>query len=337
VVKVGVIGVGYWGPNIVRNFTDIEGADLISVADPDKSKVEKILKRFPFLRGHADGSEIIRDPSIDAVAIVTSAETHFDFARRALQAGKHVLVEKPLTLDPAESEKLIELAEMKKLTLMVGHTFEYNSAVRLLKEIALKEDFGKIRYIYTTRVNLGIFRHGINAMWNLAPHDVSILNFIMGEAPVAVRSLGKSFIKPGIEDVVFLYFEYPSGSVAHVHVSWLDPSKVRRVTVVGEKKMAVYDDLDSEQKLKLYDRGMESTLFEEGGIRDYQVRLRAGDILSPKVANIEPLREECSHFIECVRLGKKPLTDGRNGLRVVQALAAAEESLHDGGKRVEIS
>lgn len=335
-IKVGVIGVGYWGPNIVRNFADIAGADLVSVADPDSSKVEKMIKRFPYLQGLADGDEIIRDKSIDAVAIITPAETHYDFARRALEAGKHVLVEKPLTLIPAESAALIELAEKKQLTLMVGHTFEYNPAVRMLKEITCRDDFGKILYIYSTRVNLGIFRHGINAMWNLAPHDVSILNYIFDAAPLSVRSLGQSFIKPGIEDVVFLYYEYPSGSVAHVHVSWLDPSKVRRVTVVGEKKMAVYDDLDNEQKLKVYDRGFDSTLFEEGGIRDYQVRLRAGDILSPKIPNTEPLRTECTHFIDCAREGTRPLTDGENGLRVVQALAAAEESLRGDGRKVDI-
>ncbi len=300
-VRVGVIGVGYWGPNLVRNLAGTDGVELVAVADRDEKKTAAVVRRFPTIRPLVEGADIIADTSVDAVVIVTSAESHYAIARQALEAGKHVLVEKPLTLDPDEGARLVELAAKRKRTLMVGHTFEYNPAVRRLREITGREDFGKILYIYSTRVNLGIFRPGINAMWNLAPHDVSIVNYITGESPMAVRAVGESFIKPGIEDVVFLYFEYPSGVAAHVHVSWLDPSKVRRVTAVGEKKMAVYDDLDSEQRLKIYDRGLESTLFEEGGITDYQVKLRAGDILSPKIANTEPLRLECAHFIDCVR------------------------------------
>ncbi len=335
-IRVGVVGIGYWGPNLVRNLYETDGVELVAVADRESDKVSKMTRRYPSVKGYNDGADVIADSSIDAIVIVTPAETHYAMAKTALEAGKHVLVEKPLTLLPEESLELTELADQKGLTLMVGHTFEYNPAVRRLKEIVQAEDFGKIRYIYCTRVNLGIFRHGINAMWNLAPHDLSILFYLLEEPPVAIRALGRSFIKPDVEDVVFLFLEFASGSMAHVHVSWLDPSKVRRVTVVGEKRMVVYDDLDSEQKLKLYDRGFESTLFEDGGILDYQVRLRGGDILAPKIENREPLRVECEHFIECVREGKPPLTGGRNGHRVVQALAAADESLRTGGGRIEI-
>ncbi|MFH1679603.1 MAG: Gfo/Idh/MocA family oxidoreductase [Candidatus Eisenbacteria bacterium] len=335
-VRIGLIGCGYWGPNLVRNLTELEEADLAVVADVDPSKVRRLTRRYPSLRGTEDAGDVLSDPKIEAVVIVTPAETHYDLARRALEAGKHVLVEKPLAMNPDESKLLAELADRTGLTLMVGHTFEYNPAVRHLKKLVRDEGFGKTRYVYSTRVNLGIFRPGINAMWNLAPHDLSILLYLLDEAPVSVIALGRAFLKPDVEDVVFLFLEFPSGVIAHVHVSWLDPSKVRRVTVVGEKRMAVYDDLDSEQKLKLYDRGFESTLFQDGGIHDYQVRLRAGDILAPKIETTEPLRIECAHFIECVREKKRPLTDGWNGHRVVAALAAADESLRAGGRRVEV-
>ncbi len=330
-IRVGLIGCGYWGPNLARNFADLDGVELAALADADRTRVEKVLRRYPTARGAGDGKEILDDPSIDAVAIVTPAETHYDLTRRALEAGKHVLVEKPLAMKPQESAELARTAEEKGLVLMVGHTFEYNPAVHRLKETVRGDEFGKILYAYSTRVNLGIFRSGINAMWNLAPHDLSILFYLLEETPESVVALGRSFIKPDVEDVVFLYLRFPSGSIAHVHVSWLDPSKVRRMTVVGERKMVVYDDLDSEQKLKVYDKGFETSLFEDGGIQDYQVRLRAGDIHSPKVETTEPLKIECRHFVECVSQGKKPLTDGWNGHRVVAALAAAQESLASGG------
>ncbi len=334
--RIGLIGCGYWGPNLVRNFAELEGAELAAIADLDEGRLEKLLRRYPKVEGRSHADEIIGDDSIDAVVIVTPAETHYELTRRALEKGKHVLVEKPLAMKPEESKDVASLADEKNLTLMVGHTFEYNPAVRRLKKMIADEGFGPVRYIYSTRVNLGIFRPEINAMWNLAPHDLSILFYLLGEAPLSVVANGRAFLKPGVEDVVFLYFEFPSGSVAHVHVSWLDPTKVRRLTVVGEKKMAVYDDLDSEQKLKLYDRGMESILFEDGGIRDYQVRLRAGDIHAPKVENTEPLRIECAHFVECVQEKKRPLTDGWNGHRVVAALAAADRSLKASGAKIEI-
>jgi predicted dehydrogenase len=335
-VRIGLIGCGYWGPNLVRNLADLEGADLAVVADVDPAKTRKLARRYPTLRGTDRVDEVLDDPSIEAVVIVTPAETHYDLARRAMERGKHVLVEKPLALKPEDSRALAEAADRTGLVLMVGHTFEYNPAVRRLKGLVRDASFGGVRYIYSTRVNLGIFRPGINAMWNLAPHDLSILFYLLEETPSSILAVGRSYLKPGVEDVVFLFMDFPSGVLAHVHVSWLDPSKVRRLTVVGERKMAVYDDLDDEQKLKLYDRGFESALFEEGGIRDYQVRLRAGDILAPKVENTEPLRVECAHFVECVREKKRPLTDGWNGHRVVVALAAADESLRAGGKRIAI-
>lgn len=335
-IRVGLIGCGYWGPNLARNFADLPEAELAAVADLDAAKVEKIVRRYPAVEGRAGADEILNDGSIEAVVIVTPAETHYDLSMRALEKGKHVLVEKPLAMKPEESKRLAEAADGKGLTLMVGHTFEYNPAVRRLKKMAGEEGFGKIRYIYSTRVNLGIFRPEINAMWNLAPHDLSILFYLLDEAPKSVVALGRAFLKPGVEDVVFLFLEFPSGSIAHVHVSWLDPSKVRRLTVVGEKQMAVYDDLDSEQKLKLYDRGFESTLFQDGGYQDYQVRLRGGDIHVPKIETTEPLKVECSHFLECVREGKRPLTDGWNGHRVVAALAAADRSLKEGGAKVAV-
>jgi predicted dehydrogenase len=335
-VRIGLIGCGYWGPNLVRNLAELEEAELAVVADLDPAKVRRLTRRYPNLRGAASADEVLNDKNVDAVVVVTPAETHYEIARRALEAGKHVLVEKPLTMKPADSRALAELADRTGLTLMVGHTFEYNPAVRRLKSLVREESFGRTRYIYSTRVNLGIFRPGINAMWNLAPHDLSIIFYLLDEPAVSVIALGRSFLKPGIEDVVFLFLEFASGIVAHVHVSWLDPSKVRRVTVVGERKMAVYDDLDSEQKLKLYDRGYESALFEEGGMQDYQVRLRAGDILAPKVETTEPLRIECAHFLACIREKKRPLTDAWSGHRVVSALAAAGRSLAAGGARIVI-
>lgn len=334
-INIAVAGCGYWGPNLIRNFIENRDCRVTHCCDSSKDSVDKVIRSYPYIKGVSDYGEIISSPEIDAVVIATPVKTHFELSKKALMSGKHVLVEKPLAFSSSEAMELIELSEKMGKVLMTGHTFEFNPAVKMLKDIIRSTAVGTPLYFYSTRVNLGIIRDDINSMWNLAPHDISILIYLMEEFPVAVSAFGKSFIQKGIEDVVFMYIEFPSGAVAHVHTSWLDPSKVRKLTVVCEKKMVVYDDVDNEAKLKIYDKGFETKLATDGGIRDYIIRPRAGAIFIPKVDNTEPLKIECSHFIECIMNGKRPLTDGLNGMRVVNVLETAGASLKDCGVRKE--
>ncbi|RMF92203.1 MAG: gfo/Idh/MocA family oxidoreductase [Candidatus Schekmanbacteria bacterium] len=330
-IKVAVVGCGYWGPNLIRNFYENPSCKVDYCCDMDNSKVEKVLRKYPSIRGTNDFDDLLSSAETDAIAIATPASTHYEMAKKALEAGKHILVEKPLSLTTEESEKLNELAEKKNLILMVGHTFEYNPAVRKLKEILNTTDVGKALYMYSARLNLGVFRDDVNVMWNLAPHDISIFLYLIEEFPIAVSAIGKSFVRNKLEDVVFMYLEFPSGIIAHLHISCLDPSKIRKTTIVCERKMIIYDDLDNEGRIKIYDKGFETTLATDGGIQDYIIRPRAGDIYIPKIDNSEPLRIETEHFIECIEKGEKPLTDGLNGIRVVNVLETAESSLREGG------
>ncbi len=330
-INVSVIGCGYWGPNLVRNFYENSSCTLKHCCDLDSSKTGKILKKYPSIEGVADCDEVISSPETDAVAIATPANTHFELAKKALEAGKHVLVEKPLSLSSREAEDIINISTKKNLVLMVGHTFEYNPAVRKLKEIINSGDVGNPMYLYAARLNLGVLRKDVNSMWNLAPHDISIFLYLLDEFPVSVSAIGKSFIREDLEDVVFLYLEFKSGIVAHLHISCLDPSKVRKTTIVCEKKMIIYDDMDNDGRVKIYDKGFETTLATDGGIQDYIIRPRAGDILIPKIDNTEPLHLETSHFLQCIEKGEKPLTDGLNGLRVVNVLETAQKSLRQEG------
>jgi predicted dehydrogenase len=334
-IRLAVVGAGYWGPNLVRNAASAPGAVLAAICDLDPSRLEAMGRRHPEATLTTDVKDVLDDDTIRAVIVATPAATHHELGMRVLEAGKDALVEKPLAMTVAECRDLVEAAERGGRVLMVGHTFIYNAAVRMIKELVDAGELGDILYIYSSRVNLGRIRPDVNALWNVAPHDISIVNHVLGEEPVRVRATGRAFLQPGIEDVVFAVFEYPGGTVAHVHASWLDPSKVRRTTFVGTRKMVVYDDVESEGKVKIYDKGVRRT-GPEGEYGEFQLRLHSGDIHIPKITFTEPLAEEIAHFVECVRERTRPRTDGRAGLAVVAALEAAQKSIARDGDAVPV-
>ena len=328
-LRVGVIGAGYWGPNLVRNFNEAPGADVVAVADLDQGRLEALRKRFPAVRMTTDHRELLNDPTIDAVCIVTPISTHRPLAEQALAAGKHVFVEKPLAGTVADAEAIAAAATLAKRTLMVGHTFVYNPAVTTVRGILERGELGKVQYVDSQRVNLGLHQFDFNVLWDLGPHDVSIVLYWLQEEPEWVQCVGGCYIQSDIEDVVFLTIGFPSGAIAHAHLSWLAPSKVRTMTVIGDKRMAVYDDAHASEKVKVYDHGV-AELSPEELRRSY----RSGDIHSPRVPVTEALQLEVRHFIECVREGKAPRSDGVAGVRVVRVLDAAMRSLRSDGTRV---
>jgi predicted dehydrogenase len=329
IVRVGVIGAGYWGPNIVRNLYEAPGAETVAVADLSQERLDAIRKRFPAVRVTTDHREIIGDRSIDAVCIVTPVGTHRKLAEEAFAAGKHVFVEKPLAYSVSDAEAIVRAAERAGKTLMVGHTFVYNPAVVVVKSILDSNGIGDVHYLDSQRVNLGLHQFDTNVLWDLGPHDVSITLYWLEEEPEWVQCTGACFAQPDIEDVVFLQIGFPSGAIAHAHLSWLAPSKLRTMTVIGSKKMVVYDDIQSVEKVKIYDQGVDKLEADELR-RSY----RAGDIHSPRVPMTEALQVEMRHFIDCVRDGKKPRSDGEAGLMVVRVLELAMRSLRSGGARV---
>ncbi len=335
--RIGIIGCGYWGPNLVRDFYEVDDVKVISCADLSDDRLAAIKRRYPDIATTKNSADIINDKSIDAVVIATPAHTHYKLARQSLLAGKHTLVEKPLAFVPEEAVELIEISDKTKKILMVGHTFEFNPAVEKMREYITKKELGDVYYMTSRRLNLGKIREDINAMWNLAPHDVSIFIYLLGQMPTEVRAWGASFLHDGIEDFVTATLTFPNNIIANMQVSWLDPLKVRDMVLVGSKKMVVYDDVDNEGKIKVYDKGADKLASSNSSFGEYQIKLRAGDVLIPKLSMCEPLKKECEHFIKCIKDNKTPLTDGRNGLRVVKVLAAAQESLKNGGKVVRIN
>jgi predicted dehydrogenase len=330
--RVGLIGYGYWGPNLARNFHALPDAHLVAVADADATRLDEPARLYQ-ARTYTDYHELLADPTLDAVAISTPARTHFEIARAALERGKHVLVEKPLAMSSAEARELITLAEQKPRVLMVGHTFVYNPAVWKIRELIEQRALGDVYYIYANRVNLGRVQRDINALWSIAPHDISILLYVLGAMPLDVSARGATYLNANVEDVVFVTLTFPNQVLAHIHASWLDPSKVRQMTIVGSEKMIVYDDVDTEARLRIYDKGVYRHGSEYG---EFQLKVHSGDINIPKIEMSEPLRNECAHFVECVREGKRPRTDGENGLRVVRVLEAAQESLEKNGATVPV-
>ena len=328
-MRVGVIGAGYWGPNIVRNLHEAPGAEAVAVADLSQDRLDAISKRFPAVRVTTDYRELIDDPSIDAICVVTPVGTHRKLAEEAFAAGKHVFVEKPLAKTVSDAEAIVRAGERAGKTLMVGHTFVYNPAVQVVKEILDAKGVGEVHYLDSQRVNLGLHQFDINVLWDLGPHDVSIALYWLNEEPEWVQCTGACFVQPNIEDVVFLMIGFPSGAIAHAHLSWLAPSKLRTTIVIGSKKMIVYDDNQAVEKVKVYDQGVEKLASDELR-RSY----RAGDIHSPRVPMTEALQLEMRHFIECVRDGKTPRSDGEAGLMVVRILELAMRSLRSGGARV---
>jgi predicted dehydrogenase len=328
-IRVGVIGAGYWGPNIVRNLYEAPGADVVAVADLSKNRLDAISKRFPALRVTTDYREVIADSSIDAICVVTPVGTHRQLAEEAFASGKHVFVEKPLAKTVSDAEAIVRAGERAGKTLMVGHTFVYNPAVVVVKGILDAKGIGEVHYLDSQRVNLGLHQFDINVLWDLGPHDVSIALYWLDEEPEWVQCSGACFVQPNIEDVVFLMIGFPSGAIAHAHLSWLAPSKLRTTIVIGSKKMVVYDDNQAVEKVKIYDQGVEKLESDELR-RSY----RAGDIHSPRVPMTEALQVEMRHFIECIRDGRKPRSDGEAGLMVVRVLELAMRSLRSGGARV---
>ena len=328
-MRVGVIGAGYWGPNIVRNLHEAPGAEAVGVADLSPERLDAISKRFPAVRVTTDYRELLGDPSIDAICVVTPVGTHRKLAEEAFAAGKHVFVEKPLAKTVSDAEAIVRAGERAGKTLMVGHTFVYNPAVVVVKRILESNGIGKVHYLDSQRVNLGLHQFDINVLWDLGPHDVSIALYWLDEEPLWVQCTGACYVQPTIEDVVFLQMGFPSGAIAHAHLSWLAPSKLRTTIVIGSKKMVVYDDNQAVEKVKIYDQGVDKLEGDELR-RSY----RAGDIHSPRIPMTEALQLEMRDFIDCVREGKKPRSDGEAGLMVVRVLELAMRSLRSGGARV---
>jgi predicted dehydrogenase len=325
-IGIGVIGAGYWGPKHIRNFSLLPGARATMVSDLDERRVVAIQSQHPGIRTTTNYQDLLNSQDVDAVVIATPVSTHARLAHEALLANKHVLVEKPLAATSHDAEALMHLAEEHGRVLMVGHTFLYNPAVRALRELVQGGDLGDIFYVNCQRLNLGLFQRDINVMWDLAPHDISILMYVLGMDPVAVGASATSYVCSGIEDVAYLQLLFPRRVHAAIHVSWLDPNKVRRITVVGSKKMAVYDDVESLEKIRVYDKGVDPPL-HTASFGEFQLSYRYGDVLIPHVPAIEPLRAECEHFLECIRHGRRPLSDARQGLTVVQVLETAQAAL----------
>jgi predicted dehydrogenase len=319
--KLGVAGLGYWGPNLARNFDEL--ADLTWLCDIDPDKLERFSRRHPQARLTSNVTDLLEDPELDAVVIATPVVTHADLARQALAAGKHVFVEKPMALHAGEAEELCALAEERELVLMPGHLLLYHPAVDKLKELIDSGELGEIRYVYGNRQNLGKFRTDENALGSLGAHDLSLILHLVGEEPSEVWARGESYVHPPVEDVVFCFLRFPSGKLAHMHLSWLDPQKIRRMTVVGSKKMAVFDDMELERKVTVYDKGEEPPPL--GTYGEWQTR--TGDIYVPKVPADEPLRLECEHFLRLVRGHGDALAAARNGVAVVRALEQLQNSL----------
>lgn len=334
-VNVAVVGVGYWGPNFVRIMDELADAKLVAVCDSDAKKFEKMGSLYPHVKFTTDLDSLVADGSIDAVVVATGSDTHYAISRRFLEAGKHVLVEKPIALKSSDAEHLIELAAKKNRVLLVGHLLRYHRGVDKLKQYIDQGYLGKILYVYSTRVNLGRIRKEESAMWSFATHDISVVSHLVGSDPVRVTASGQAYVRKGIYDVVFLTVHYPDDVMAHFHVSWLDPHKIRQVTVVGDKKMAVFDDTEATEKLRIYDKGIDYV----PSYRNYgeALTIRVGDIYIPKIDLVEPLKAECLHFLDCIQKGATPLTDGLSGLKVVRVLEAADQSLREGSRAVEVA
>lgn len=328
-IKIGLIGVGAWGRNLARNFATLPGCELAAVCDDEPKRAGLVAELAPAARFTNQPDDLCNDPSLQAVVVSTPPASHYELGKRVLESGKDLFVEKPLVLDIAQGEDLVRLAETKKRILMVGHIMVYHPATLKLKEYIQKGEFGEVYYLYASRVNLGKVRDIENALWSFAPHDVSMVLYFLEKLPVRVIATGQAYLQPGIEDVCFMTMHFATGQMAHIHVSWLDPHKDRKVTIVGSKKMAVFDDSASAEKIWIYDKGV-NTHPDYSTYGEY-LALRTGDILIPKVESKEPLRLECQHFIDCVRERKAPRSDGKSGLDVLKVLEAAQRSLKAGG------
>jgi len=333
-VGIAVVGTGDWGANLVRNFARLPGARLVALVDSDPRRLAAAAAQHPGVKALASVDEVARDSAVQGAVVSASAASHYSLARTLLESGKDLFVEKPLALEVAHAEELVRLARERSRILMVGHLLLYHPAVRYLKDLVARGDLGDLYYVYSQRVNLGKVRRDENALWSFAPHDLSVILHLLDLEPVDVVARGSAFLQGKIEDVVFLDLRFPGGKLAHVHVSWLDPHKLRKFTVVGSQKMVVFDDMEASEKVRIYDKGVD----REGRIVSYgdSLTVRSGDIVIPRISLQEPLAIECRHFVECIRDRKTPLTPGEDGLKVVRVLAAAQASLDQGGVPVPV-
>jgi predicted dehydrogenase len=329
---MGVIGYGYWGPNIVRNFNSLDGSRIVAVCDLNEGALKKAKKAHPHLRVTTQSDELISAPDVDVVAIVTPVFTHFELARKALNTGKHILVEKPFTYTAAQAEDLIDLAERKRLKIMVDHTFLFTGAVRKIKHLIEDGTLGNLCYFDSMRVNLGLFQHDVNVVWDLAPHDLAIMDYLIKERPTAVVATGEAHFNQGLEDISYITIYFPNNIIAHINVNWLSPVKVRTTLIGGLKKMLVWNDLDPDEKIKVYDKGVD--IKTKNGVYNLLVSYRSGDMWAPKVEQGEALKLLAESFVDCISNGKTPINDGLAGLRVVRMLEAADRSLKKRGEIV---
>ena len=332
---VGVIGYGYWGPNLVRNFMSDTAWRVVSVCDRSESRLAEVGRLYPTITTTRNPEDLFRNPSIDAIAIATPVATHFELAMAALRAGKHVLVEKPIASTSAEASQMIEKAAQRKLVLLVDHTFVFTGAVRKIRDVIGDESFGELQYYDSTRVNLGLFQHDVNVMWDLAVHDLSIMDFVIGVSPVAVSATGLSHVRGQPANVAFMTLFFDRDIIAHINVSWLSPVKIRRTLVGGSKRMIVYDDLETSEKVKIYDKGITVTETPDD-LRKLLISYRTGDLWSPKVNETEALKLEVAHFRNCIDGSEKPITPGERGLAIVRMLEAADKSMQKRGEAIRL-
>lgn len=330
-MNFGVIGYGYWGPNVVRNLASLEGSQVSAIAELSPNAQKRAHKAYPSIHITSDTMEVIKSPDIDAIAVITPVWTHYELAKAALENGKHVFVEKPFTSNVAQGEKLIDLAIQKNLRIMVDHTFLFTGAVRKISQLLREGTLGKLYYYDSTRVNLGLFQHDINVLWDLAPHDLSIMDHVIDGNPEAVVATGQCHLNSH-EDVAFMTLYFPENVIAHINVNWLSPVKVRTTLIGGEKRMLVWNDLEADEKVKIYDKGVNITNSE--GLYNLLVNYRSGDMWAPQLEQVEALRQELTYFVDCIGTGKDPFNDGCAGLRVVKMLEAASESLSKRGSLV---
>lgn len=334
-LNVAVVGCGYWGPNLIRNLYSLQDCCVKYVCDRDAKRLAHMKQLYPSVETAQDFDTLAGDKDLDAIVVATPVYLHYEMARKSLEAGKHTMIEKPMAPSSAECDELVKLAAARELTLMVGHTFIYSTPVRRIKEIIDSGDIGEVQYISSRRLNLGLFQKDINVTWDLAPHDIAIILYLLGKPPVSVNCQGKAHINKDIEDVTNLSLNFPNGGFATVHSSWLDPNKVREMIIVGSKRMIVYDDNEPLEKIKIYDKRVEVPPHYDT-FAEFQYSYHYGDAFIPYLKQVEPLKVECQHFLESIRKGSKPETSGLDGLRVVQILEAASRSLRNDGNKVEI-
>jgi len=333
-IKVGVIGCGYWGPNLIRNFVEIPQSEVVIVADLKEERLSHIKASYPQITVTTDYQDLF-DLDLDAVVIATPPATHYQLAKSCLQHDLHVLIEKPITTKSEHAEELIQIAKSNGLVVMVGHTFEYNAAVHTLKSLVDSGELGQIYYLDAARLNLGLFQRDMNVLWDLAPHDISIMLYILGSQPISVSAFGMPNVFEGIHDVVYMNLVFPDNILGHIHVSWLDPCKIRRITIVGSKKMVVYNDIATSEKIKIYDKGVEKPQYTDS-FSEFQCSYRSGDIMIPYVRFPEPLRSECQHYLDCIQKHCEPVSSGQDGLKVIKVLEAAQLSLSRNGVNQEV-